>query len=167
MARIEDGYRLELAGLKDVGDWEAEARKLFGLSETADADFISAYNVKAGGYRCVASVDGEVIGALFATRQPVQAARSWLCEQFFEKTASPLALLAGGPARSCKDPGRKICVCFNVGVNTIGDAIAEHGLIDADGVGRATGAGTGCGSCKPEIDALLRNHAPKAEMANA
>ena len=44
---------------------------------------------------------------------------------------------------------------MNVGANIILDAIAEKNLSSADAVTAATGAGSGCGSCKPEIQRLL------------
>ena len=44
---------------------------------------------------------------------------------------------------------------MNVGANTILDAIRRGGLSTADAVGQKTNAGTGCGSCKPEIERLL------------
>jgi assimilatory nitrate reductase catalytic subunit len=38
-------------------------------------------------------------------------------------------------------------------------AIRGCGAADVEGVGLATRAGTGCGSCKPEIAALLATEA--------
>jgi assimilatory nitrate reductase catalytic subunit len=82
-------------------------------------------------------------------------ARAWACEQFALDEIMPLALLAGRPPRAARDPGRKVCVCMNVGANTILDAIVENKLASADAVSAATAAGSGCGSCKPEIQRLL------------
>ncbi len=153
LARIEGGYRLELAGLKTPVDWTEFFRELLGLS--GDANFIEARDARGGSYRGVAAEADAVAGALFIARQPVEAARAWLCEQFAAAEAEPRLLLAGRPPRLCKEPGRKICVCFNVGANTIAEAIETGGLTSADAVGKATSAGSGCGSCKPEIERLL------------
>jgi assimilatory nitrate reductase catalytic subunit len=63
-------------------------------------------------------------------------------------------LLAGRPAdRAAVDPW--ICVCHSVTAGTIRRAI-EGGCDNVAAVGAATRAGTNCGSCKPEIAALLR-----------
>ncbi|WP_374545244.1 molybdopterin-dependent oxidoreductase [Rhodoblastus sp.] len=154
LARIAGGWRLECAGMEQIADWEAFARDLFGL-ESGQGELIAMRDARAGGYRCVATRDGEILGALFVAPAPVAVARSWACEQFAQGDVNPLALLAGRPPRTCRDPGRKVCVCMNVGANTILDAIAENNLRSAGAVAEATGAGSGCGSCKPEIERLL------------
>ena len=51
-----------------------------------------------------------------------------------------------------------VCACLNVGMNTIRQAIIEGGLITVDALGAALGAGTNCGSCRPELAALLARH---------
>ncbi len=164
LARIEGGWRIELARMKALADWDLFARKIFGLDAAEDCDMIAMRDDKTGAYRCVAVRGGEIVGAIFIDRAPVAASRAWLCEQFTHSEAIPLALLAGRPPRTCRDPGRKICVCLNVGANIILDAIAEKNLSSADAVGAATGAGTGCGSCRPEIERLLNDPALAASQ---
>jgi assimilatory nitrate reductase catalytic subunit len=44
---------------------------------------------------------------------------------------------------------------MNVGLNTIGDAISSGLAMTVAQVGTCTGAGTNCGSCRPEIAVLL------------
>jgi assimilatory nitrate reductase catalytic subunit len=153
LARIDGGWRAELAGAKALVDFEAFARKILGLA-AGESDIAAMRDASNGGFRCVATRDGEILGAVYVAREPVAAARAWLCEQF-TGNADPRALLAGRPPRGARDPGRKICVCMNVGANTILDAIRRGGLSTADAVGQKTNAGTGCGSCKPEIERLL------------
>ena len=159
-ARINGGWRCELAGLTPAADWEFFARQILNVG--AEADLLAMRDEKGGSYRCVAVTDGAIEGVFFVSPTPVAAARSWLCEQFASDEAIPLGLLAGRPPRTCRDPGRKICVCLNVGANTILDAIREKTLTNAAAVAEATGAGTGCGSCKPEIERLLNQPAPAA-----
>jgi assimilatory nitrate reductase catalytic subunit len=65
------------------------------------------------------------------------------------------ALLAGRAGNGVA-AGRTVCACFSVGLNTIVTAIAEQGLASAAEIGAALGAGTNCGSCIPELEALLR-----------
>ena len=154
LARIAGGWRLELAGLEKIADWDFCARKLFGIG-AGEGEFVVLRDARSGAYRCVATRDGAIIGALFVARTPVAVARAWACEQFALDEINPLALLAGRPPRTCRDPGRKVCVCMNVGANIILDAIADKNLATADAVSAATGAGSGCGSCKPEIQRLL------------
>ncbi len=53
------------------------------------------------------------------------------------------------------DRGGEICACFGVSCGAVENAIA-CGAGSLDAVGAATQAGTNCGSCRPEIRALLR-----------
>ena len=38
----------------------------------------------------------------------------------------------------------------------INEAIKKHGLNSVDAIGESLKAGTNCGSCKPELEELLR-----------
>ncbi|MCF7972041.1 MAG: (2Fe-2S)-binding protein, partial [Methylococcaceae bacterium] len=65
------------------------------------------------------------------------------------------ALLTGLPPLGAPDVGQIVCSCFNVGAKTILTAIKEKGLTTHQQVGQCLKAGTNCGSCVPEIKALL------------
>ena len=45
--------------------------------------------------------------------------------------------------------------CFGVGLNTILAAVEERNLSSVDEIGALLQAGTNCGSCRPELAALL------------
>jgi assimilatory nitrate reductase catalytic subunit len=66
-------------------------------------------------------------------------------------------LLHGGNAA---DRGGEICACLGVSIASVQTAIAE-GAATLDAVGAMTRAGTSCGSCRPEIRALLRAARPR------
>jgi assimilatory nitrate reductase catalytic subunit len=51
--------------------------------------------------------------------------------------------------------GTSICACFGVSMATVTAAIAK-GATSLATLGAATHAGTNCGSCRPELRALLR-----------
>jgi ferredoxin-nitrate reductase len=61
-------------------------------------------------------------------------------------------LRSGGRAEPVQ--GRLICSCNNVGSGNIEQKVAE-GCTDLSQISAATGAGTGCGSCRPEIKKML------------
>ncbi|MFT3787605.1 MAG: FAD-dependent oxidoreductase [Tepidisphaeraceae bacterium] len=65
----------------------------------------------------------------------------------------PLALLCNGGPREAQT--EMVCACHRVSKTAIVDAIRQ-GCESVDAVGEATRAGTGCGSCKVKIQALLR-----------
>ena len=67
-------------------------------------------------------------------------------------------LLQGGDAAA---RGGEICACFGVSSAAVEAAIAD-GAATLDAVGAVTRGGTNCGSCRPEIRALLRAARPKA-----
>jgi assimilatory nitrate reductase catalytic subunit len=66
-----------------------------------------------------------------------------------------MELLAGRPAVPLPDRGPIVCVCFDVGLNTIVEAVATQGLVSVEAVGAALSAGTNCGSCRPAIRRLI------------
>jgi assimilatory nitrate reductase catalytic subunit len=52
------------------------------------------------------------------------------------------------------DTSKVICACSGVRLSAVEAAVAK-GCASVDAVGEATGAGTNCGSCRPEIAAIL------------
>ena len=52
--------------------------------------------------------------------------------------------------------GKLVCSCSQVGVGNLKDAIAG-GCTDFKELCTQTGAGLGCGSCKPEVKSILVN----------
>jgi assimilatory nitrate reductase catalytic subunit len=62
------------------------------------------------------------------------------------------ALLHGGDA---SDRGGEICACFGVSTGAVTAAIAG-GATSLDAIAGVTKAGSNCGSCRPELRALMR-----------
>jgi assimilatory nitrate reductase catalytic subunit len=82
----------------------------------------------------------------------------WLAGLFGEPVLSPearQALLLGRRPGAQVDEGPALCVCAGVSEARI-RAQVDRGARDEEDVGRATGAGLGCGSCRPEIRRLIR-----------
>ena len=148
-SRVEAGWRAELAGQEMAHDWEAEARRLFAMP---DAHCQSIHDAASGTAR-IAFLDGDrLLAALFVGRAPVALSRDHLASQLGQIAKAPLS---GRPSADMPDPGAVVCACLNVGVNTIGAAIASGQATTVAQVGTCTGAGTNCGSCRPEIAVLL------------
>jgi assimilatory nitrate reductase catalytic subunit len=72
------------------------------------------------------------------------------------------ALLVGRAGAARAEEGPTICACHGVGRAKICRAIREQKLADVAAIGAALGAGTGCGSCVPELRALLAETAMEA-----
>ncbi|WPP52865.1 nitrate reductase [Catalinimonas niigatensis] len=64
-------------------------------------------------------------------------------------------LRSGGPSKVVK--GKLVCSCGNVGKGNLEEAITG-GAHQLGTLCQATGAGLGCGSCKPELKALIDEH---------
>ncbi|OZB81044.1 MAG: hypothetical protein B7X28_05655 [Halothiobacillus sp. 13-55-253] len=75
--------------------------------------------------------------------------------------------MAGKPAGAQADVGPIICACFSLGRNTLIEAIEQHHITDAKALGACTEAGTNCGSCLPELKALIAQNPPSAESATS
>ncbi|PTQ75969.1 nitrate reductase [Celeribacter persicus] len=149
LAKTHAGYRMELAGREAPEDWVAEARGLFDLPA---ADVQTMLDPAKGTARIAFHKDGALQAALFVSRQPVAVMRDYLTH--LPGQEAPMVLSGKSPADQ-PDPGPVLCSCFNVGVNTILSAIETRGLMTVEAIGEALQAGTNCGSCRPEIAALI------------
>ena len=149
-SRITGGWRMELAGLTAPADWTEFAGALFGLPHATPSILVD----RAKGLTRLAYFQGDrLIAALFAGPDPVAVARDHLAAQIV--LAQPQGVLAGVPGADQPDPGPTICACLNVGRNTILRAIDSGAARSLTAIGARTGAGITCGSCRPELGALL------------
>ncbi len=164
LARTTFGWRVELAGLSHPEAWDEFARGLLG--EGRALSFRAVEDRGAENRRWLAEEAGRPARLLIVSRQPVAAARAYLCEQFTLANSAD-ELLAGRPPASGADRGRIICACHGVGAQEIGRAIARRAFATIDSIGQATRAGTGCGSCRPEIQQLLNGAAADARLKDA
>ena len=60
--------------------------------------------------------------------------------------------------------GKIVCSCFSVGEKTILEAIEKQGCRTAGELGERLKCGTNCGSCIPELKALLASTAMKVTI---
>jgi assimilatory nitrate reductase catalytic subunit len=114
---------------------------------------------KRGILRSAVIVGDQLHAALYIAKQGGLPPRDWLVDQLGGYVASSLELLAGRPAQPVPDRGPIICVCFDVGMTTILNAIRDQELTHIDAIGTALNAGTNCGSCRPAITRLLEDAA--------
>jgi assimilatory nitrate reductase catalytic subunit len=124
-----------------------------------EADYLDYSDDAAGIYRAAHIVDDRLAACIYVSRRPDQLpARNWLGSLFIQRRledSARAALLAGRPPGARMDPGPLVCSCFGVGTNTLCAAIAKYGLTSTREVGTRLRAGTNCGCCLPEIEALL------------
>jgi assimilatory nitrate reductase catalytic subunit len=150
-APIAGGMQAELAGSDAPADWAAWAGALFGGA----APTLSLSDPARGTHRFAFAAHGRLQGAVFVSRAPVLLARSHLAGLL---GAPAGGVLAGRPGADQPDPGPTVCACLNIGLNVIRRAIADHGMLSIEALGTALGAGSNCGSCRPELAALIARH---------
>jgi assimilatory nitrate reductase catalytic subunit len=152
-----DGYRrYELAGDRLPEDWSAWARRHLLVSE--GDEWLEFADSARGRYRCARLQNGRLMGCLFVACTYELPDRDWLSGLFGEAALSRSArmgLLAGRPLGGEPDGGPIVCACFAVGANTIRQAISQKSCHTAAQLGEELRAGTGCGSCLPELQAML------------
>lgn len=168
-------WRFELAGKSPMEDIEAWARAGFGLGmpEAAasseelgisialdDADWIDYRDNAAGVYRAAWIVEERIEACVFISPTPDLPARSWLASVFAKDAIDDQdrqALLLGEAPDPSADVGPIVCSCFGVGKNVISREINEQGLKTVADIGGCLKAGTNCGSCVPELEAILKS----------
>lgn len=149
-AKTTNGYRIELAGKQIIDDWERTARDWFGLP---DAMVTSVEDPKRGSYRIALSKGQRILAVLFVSRRPITLMRDYLATL---PEVAPEQILSGQSSVDSEDCGPIVCSCFEVGLKTIVRAIHDKRLINVDDIGDALGAGTNCGSCRPELADLVK-----------
>jgi assimilatory nitrate reductase catalytic subunit len=156
VARSNTGWTAELAGLTPPSDW---AGFLADLTGQRVGELSSYLDTKTGQTRIAVTQDGVITALLFVGPAPVALQRRNALQSIGQSQPA-LAALAGRPAGDAPDEGAILCSCFSIGVNVIQRAIADGANSLAD-IGARTCAGTNCGSCRPEIAALLMAQKPK------
>ncbi|MDP8985399.1 MAG: molybdopterin-dependent oxidoreductase [Pseudomonadota bacterium] len=164
VTRGEDFLRYEMAGRRVFGDWSPWARGL--LQVPPDADWLEYVDRSTGVYRAAYLVNERIEGCVFISPRPDLPPRGWVSSLFAKPALDArdrAGLLMGQPADATADAGPVVCSCFGVGRNTICSAIRDFGLSSSEQVGQRLRAGTNCGSCLPEIKAILNEHSATLE----
>ncbi|MCX7092132.1 MAG: molybdopterin-dependent oxidoreductase [Methylobacter sp.] len=154
----EQFYRYELAGLSLPENWPEWTQKNLSDNEGATAQWQEYQDSARGNYRAARLLNNRLESVVFIAAESALPDRNWLTGLFAKtelEKAERMALLTGTPPLGVADVGTIVCACFNVGELTIQSAIKEKGLKTHQDVGRCLKAGTNCGSCIPEIKALL------------
>ena len=151
-------YRYELAGESLPEDWHDCVRKNLGGDAAENPQWQEYQDSAKGIYRAARIVDNRLESVIFIAADNRLPERSWLTGLFAKpqlEKPERMALLTGRPPLGVADVGMIVCACFNVGEKTLRKTIKEKGLKTHQEVGLCLKAGTNCGSCIPEIKALL------------
>jgi assimilatory nitrate reductase catalytic subunit len=158
--RGDKHWRYELADVLSVSDWKDWARRRLG----SHGEWIDFADPTTGRYRGARISDGRLDACLFVAAGYELPGRAWLGGLFGPDrldAAARHSLLVGRPAKGQPDTGTTVCACFNVGMNTIVEAIRAGGLSSVEAIGNALQAGTNCGSCLPELARILEGESSR------
>lgn len=149
--REQEGWRYELAGNLHI-DWPLWLHKQFDKE-----NWLEFQDRAKGRYRCAHIINGQLNLCLFIHPDPHLPARRPLMSLFGRtlEGTERLRLLTGEPSNVPMRESDTVCVCHNIGREAILAAISQKGLVDYKQIGEALKAGTGCGSCIPELKGLL------------
>lgn len=151
--RSAHGWLLAFTTAAPLGDPAALVQACAGAEGAA---WIEYRDVRRGAFRAVAERAGRIVGAVFVDDTVSSA---WLAAAFGDPAIAARELLAGVAGGAGDGPA--ICACFGVGEAPVRAAIAA-GADSLDALGARLKAGTNCGSCRPELAALLRAHDERA-----
>ena len=151
-------YRYELAGKTLPEDWHNCVQKNLDSTIVRSSQWQEYQDAGKGNYRAAQIINHQLETVIFIAADNDLPERNWLTSLFAKtqlETPERMALLTGRPPLGAPDVGTIVCACFNVGEKTIQTAIKEKSLKTHQQVGVFLKAGTNCGSCIPEIKALL------------
>ena len=148
-------WRHEIAGETFPEDWRDWVQAAIGGS----VNWIEYRDAAMGRYRAACMQDGRLEAVFFIAPDQRLPEREWLASLFSQAVIAPAdlaGLLTARPSKgAAANTGRTVCACFSVGEKTIMHAIREEKLDSVEAVGTCLKAGTGCGSCVPEIRRLV------------
>jgi assimilatory nitrate reductase catalytic subunit len=157
---LAEGHAFDLAGWAPLpGGREAEAWILELLDAAALPDLVIYADPARGAFRYASLVDGRLDACLFLSRTeaglpPREAIAALLGSDIDRETRT--GLLAGQPSGAATaETGPIVCACFRVGLQTLNDTIRRGSLTTVAQIGAVLRAGTNCGSCLPELNAIL------------
>ena len=104
--------------------------------------------------------EGTLQAAIYYTERGTLPDRAGLMSLFDVELspASCRAILAGKLPNSGVDKGPIICACHATGEKNIREAIENNSCKTTYSLGEKLGCGTGCGSCLPELKAILSQY---------
>jgi assimilatory nitrate reductase catalytic subunit len=157
VASLREGFwRHDLAGEEAPAD--AFAMLCGALDGAGAGEWVQYHDAAAGRHRGALIDRGRLEACVFIDRTadlPAIDRFAGLFRADCLSAAQRSGLLAGAVGGAAADVGPVICACFRVHRDTIRTAIATHGLKTVEAVGGVLKAGTNCGSCVPEVRALI------------
>lgn len=166
MSPVDNGWRTEIASSMSVNELTDQLRFCVRSMTNGGVNTIGQYQQADYTDRDVRRIawfnENEQLHAmLYLASNSVQLSRSWASTQLNNRFNTPLQrsrLMAGRPANDQPDKGAIVCSCFHVGDKEIERAVKSGRCKTTNAIGNNLGAGTNCGSCRNEIDVIVRRY---------
>ncbi|MGH1485355.1 MAG: molybdopterin-dependent oxidoreductase [Cellvibrionaceae bacterium] len=158
---IEGGYLYYLATENKERRLATDVQQLPLFNSAGNS--ITFDNKNTDSYRSAKVVNGELLAACIVAPKIHSSDFAWLDTLLVKELNTDIqrSILSGVAAASLIS-GKQICACKQVGELTIKDAIQHQGCMTIETIGEYTQAGTGCGSCIPEVKQLIQEYGDKA-----
>ncbi|HEV2549032.1 MAG TPA: nitrate reductase [Stellaceae bacterium] len=165
---LERGHAFTITGWEPLPNEPGSERWIATLLDAPPTAELVIYADPARATFRYASVVGRRLDAcLFIARKqsalPSRQALAALLGMRIEPDMRINVLAGGGGVANAA--GRTICACFGIGLNTLYDTITSHRLTEVAEIGAILRAGTNCGSCIPELRAILSAQGHEATPA--
>jgi len=160
---LEQGHAFDLAGWEPLPSGRGTDSWIFELlGAPLAAELVIYADPGRGAFRYASIVGDRLDACLFLSRRAGELPAREASIAALGSEILPdarLALLAGCAETDAQtgDTGRTVCACFTIGLRTLYRAIVERRLTSVAEIGRTMRAGTNCGSCIPELTAILRS----------
>jgi assimilatory nitrate reductase catalytic subunit len=171
---IEGGFAYTLSGIDKLAAADHEtpdaARILAWLGAAAMPDLVVYADPARGVFRYAAFAAGVLEACLFIARDPASLPDRDAAVMMFGEAPpdhNRARVLAGVSLAGVASPGPTVCACFAVGRTTIVEAVQSRQLASVAEISQALRAGTNCGSCLPELAAILREAAAARSASSA
>jgi assimilatory nitrate reductase catalytic subunit len=161
---LERGHAFTLRGWEPLPSGIDTQSWISALLNAPTADLVIYADPSRGTFRYASVIGPRLDSCLFiaskaAALPPREALAALLGTQI--ETDMRISVLAASHAAS-NIAGRTICACFGVGLQTLHEIIVRRQLTSIAEIGAALRAGTNCGSCIPELRAVLKDVGARA-----
>jgi assimilatory nitrate reductase catalytic subunit len=167
---LSRGQAFDLAGWVPLPSGRGTERWVLDLLDAAasSAELVIYADPARGVFRYASFAEGRLAACLFLARHaaglPPRAALAALLGEAIAPDRRANLLAGTPPGGGASDAGPTVCACFGVGLRALHEAIATRHLTSVAEIGAALRAGTNCGSCLPELHAILHQAAPGATL---
>ena len=157
--KVAQGYLYRIADNRNPAELAEKLQSLLNNKQGKTLQFSSTDQSQQAVHRYAFVKESKLNNAYITSEQLTTHSLDWLQSVLDLPLDSSIELtLISGIVEGKLAQGKIICACKQVGINTITSAIQEQGCNSLDSIKECTGAGTGCGSCLPEVGNILAEH---------